>query len=123
MHIDASDFAIGGVLMQEEHPIAYESRKLNNTEKKYTEQEKEMTAVIHCLHTWHHHLLRAHFTIKRDNVATSYFQTQKKRSPKQARWKDFLEKFDYQFEYKPEKFNVVVDALSRKAELAALSFP
>lgn len=34
--IDASDFAIGGVLMHEGHLIAFESRKLNDTKKKYT---------------------------------------------------------------------------------------
>lgn len=34
VHTDASDYAIGGVLMQEGHPIAYESRKLNDTERK-----------------------------------------------------------------------------------------
>ena len=30
VHTDASDYAIGGALMQEGHPIAYESRKLND---------------------------------------------------------------------------------------------
>ncbi|PON77878.1 hypothetical protein PanWU01x14_022320, partial [Parasponia andersonii] len=58
-----------------------------------------------------------------DNIATSYFQTQKKLSPKQARWQDFLAEFDYKLEYKPRKANVVADVLSRKAELAALSRP
>lgn len=29
-----SDFAIGGALMQDDHPTAYESRKLNDTERK-----------------------------------------------------------------------------------------
>ncbi|KAE8699155.1 hypothetical protein F3Y22_tig00110584pilonHSYRG00049 [Hibiscus syriacus] len=101
VHSDASDFAIGGVLMQEGHPVAFESRKLNDTERR-------------------HYLLGAHFTIKTDNVATSYFQTQKK-SPKQARWQDFLAEFDYTLEYKPGKANVVADALSRKTELAAIS--
>lgn len=48
VHIDASDYAIGGVLMQELHPIAYENRKLNETKKRYTTQEKEMTFVVHC---------------------------------------------------------------------------
>ncbi|KAE8654205.1 hypothetical protein F3Y22_tig00117056pilonHSYRG01112 [Hibiscus syriacus] len=121
VHTDASNFAIGGVLMQEGHPIAFESRKLNDTERRYTVQEKEMTAIIHCLRVWRHYLLGAHFTIKTDNVATSYFQTQKKLSPKQARWQDFLAEFDYTLEYKPGKANVVADALSRKAEFTVIS--
>ncbi|XP_054793649.1 uncharacterized protein LOC129299213 [Prosopis cineraria] len=120
VHTDTSDFTIGSVLMQERHPIAYESRKLNDTERCYTVQEKEISAIIHCLRTWRHYLLRSKFTIMTDNVATSYFQTQKKLSPKQARWQDFLAEFDYWLEYKPGKANVVADALSRKAELATL---
>ena len=51
-----------------------------------------------------------------DNIALSYFQTQKKLSPKQARWQDFLAEFDMAMEYKPGKANVVADALSRKVE-------
>ncbi|GKG30494.1 reverse transcriptase [Tanacetum coccineum] len=43
LHTDASDFAIGGVLMQDGHPIAFESRKLNKTEREYTVQVKYKT--------------------------------------------------------------------------------
>jgi hypothetical protein len=32
IHSDASDFAIGGILMQEGRPVAFESKKLNETE-------------------------------------------------------------------------------------------
>ncbi|KAL0304658.1 UNVERIFIED_CONTAM: hypothetical protein Sangu_3071300 [Sesamum angustifolium] len=56
-----SDFSIGGVLMQESHP---ESRKLNDTERRYTVQEKEMTAVVHCLRTWRHYLLGSKFIVR-----------------------------------------------------------
>jgi len=35
VHTDASDFAIGGALMQEGHPVAYESRKINDTKRRY----------------------------------------------------------------------------------------
>nr|GEY65443.1 hypothetical protein [Tanacetum cinerariifolium] len=38
-------------------PIAFESWKLNKTERKYTVQEKEMTVVVHCLRIWRHYLL------------------------------------------------------------------
>ncbi|KAI5343688.1 hypothetical protein L3X38_011564 [Prunus dulcis] len=123
IHADASDFAIGGVLIQDGHSLAFESRKLNDTERRYTIQEKEMTAVVHCLRTWRHYLLSSQFVVKTDNVATSYFQSQQKLSPKQARWQDFLAEFDYKLEYKQGKTNVVVDALSRKAVLAAVTQP
>ena len=121
VHTDASDFSIRGVLMQERRPIAFKSRKLNETERRYTIQEKEMTAIIHCLRTWRHYLLGSHFIMKTDNVATSYFQTQKKLSPKQARWQDLLAEFDYMLEYKPGIANHVADALSRKAELTSMT--
>lgn len=52
MHVHASDFAIEGVLMQDGHTITFESRELNNTVRRYKVQEKEMTAVVHCLRTW-----------------------------------------------------------------------
>ncbi|XP_049410573.1 uncharacterized protein LOC125873753 [Solanum stenotomum] len=44
VHTDASYFTIGGVLMQDRHPIAFESHKLNEIEQRYIVQEKEMTA-------------------------------------------------------------------------------
>ena len=36
VHIDALDFAIRGVLMQDRYLITFESCKLNDTEKRYT---------------------------------------------------------------------------------------
>lgn len=61
-----------------------------------------------------------HFVVKTYNVATTYFQTQKRLTAKQAHWQDFLVEFDYSFEYKLGKANIVVDALSRKVVLAAI---
>lgn len=81
VYTDASDRAIGGVLMQCGHPVAYESRKLNETEQRYSVHEKEMTAVVHCLRVWRHYLLGGKFVVYTDNVATSDKVTQKKFSP------------------------------------------
>ena len=84
LHIDAFDFSIGGVLMQEGHRIDFESPKLNDTKKWYTVQEKEMTAVMYWHCTWRHYSLMITFIIKTNNITTSYFQTQENLTPKQA---------------------------------------
>ena len=59
--------------------------------------------------------------MKTNNIATSYFQTQKKLSPKQTRWQNFLTKFNYTLEYKLRSANHVVNALSRKTKLATMT--
>nr|WP_175084630.1 ribonuclease H family protein [Candidatus Frankia nodulisporulans] len=83
---DAFDRTILAVLVQEGRPVAFESWKLNETEQRFTVHEKEMTAVVHCLRLWRHYLLGGKFEIQTDNVAMSYFDTQNKLRPKQARW-------------------------------------
>ena len=120
VHTDASDFAIGGVLMQERHLIAFESHKLNDTERRYTVQEEEMTAIVHCLRTWRHYILGSHFIVKTDNVATSYFQTQKKLSPKQARWQDFLAEFDYMLVIRSQLVYQLIHVLSMVPDNGAI---
>lgn len=54
--------------------------------------------------------------VKMDNIAISYFQSQNKLSPEQARWYDFLVEFDYVSEYKSGRVNMVADALSYQHE-------
>ena len=66
-----------------------------------------MTAVVQCLWTWRHYLLGSKFVVFTDNIAMSYFLTQKKLTLKQARWQDFLAEFDYTLKYKQGKANVV----------------
>jgi hypothetical protein len=53
---DASDKAIGAILMQDKgagpQPVAFESRRLQGAELNYAVHEKETLAVIHALRTW-----------------------------------------------------------------------
>lgn len=47
VHTNASDFAIEGIFMQDRHLIAFESRKLNDIERRYMVQEKDMKNWAH----------------------------------------------------------------------------
>ena len=88
------------------------SRKLDEAEQKYLSHEKEMTAVVHCLHTWRVYLLGTKFVVVTDNVANTFFKTQKKLSPKQARWQEFLQEYDFVWKHKPGRHNQVAHALT-----------
>ncbi|KAK2999261.1 hypothetical protein RJ639_023459 [Escallonia herrerae] len=113
----ASNFALGGVLMQEGHPVAYESRKLSEAERRYTTHEKELLAVVHCLRIWRHYLLGSSFIVRTDNTAVSHFLSQSKLTSKQDRWQELLAEFNFMLEYRTCSTNSVADALSRRAEL------
>ncbi|KAK4397896.1 hypothetical protein Sango_1265100 [Sesamum angolense] len=57
VQVDASDSALGGVLVQDKHPVAFESYKVKDAELRYSTHKKEMTVVVHCLDAWKHFLL------------------------------------------------------------------
>jgi len=109
IHFDASDFAIGGVLVQDGRPVAFESKKLSETERRWPTHEKEMWAVIHCFKTWGHYIGSKDVVVWTDNVTLKYFATQPKLSSKQVRWQDTLALFNVDIRHKPGKENIVPD--------------
>jgi len=114
IHSDASDFAIRGVLVQERRPMAFESKKLSETERRWPTHEKEMWVVIHCLKTWGHYIGSKYVVVWTDNVTLKYFTTQPKLSSKQVRWQDTLALFNVNIQHKPGKEIIMLDALSQK---------
>ena len=118
---DASNFAIGGVLTQDQgqghQPIAYTSRKLSEAEQNYAAHEKELLAIMHALEKWRVYLLGNHFKIWTDHATLKFFQTQPRLSSKQARWSESLSEYDYEILYLPGKENKVADAVSRRTDL------
>jgi hypothetical protein len=82
---DASDLGLGAVLLQEGHPFAFESRKLNSAELNYNVTEKETLAVVHALRVWRCYLEGADFTVYIDHVSNTFFQIKSNSSRRQAR--------------------------------------
>jgi hypothetical protein len=80
VHSDASNFAIGRVLVQDGKPVAFESKKLNETERRWLTHEKEMWDMIHCLRSWGHYIGSKDVVVWTDNVTLKYFATQPKLS-------------------------------------------
>ena len=58
---DACGQGLGGVLMQDNHVICYESRKLKEHEKNYTTHDLELAAVVYSLKMWRHYLMGRRF--------------------------------------------------------------
>ena len=113
VYTDASDFAIGGVLMQNGRSIAYESKKLDGCQRRWPTHEKEFFVVVHCLKTWQHYLGLYKTKVYTDNVSLKYFETQAQVSAKQLRWHDTLALMNVDLIHKLGCDNVVPDALSR----------
>ena len=130
VHTDASDLAIGAVLLQEDeqgqHPVAYASRKLTAAERNYTITERETLAVVYALSTWKLYLYK-HFDVFTDNQAVVYLRSKPHLSKREARWAEFLAEFHFTIHHVAGKMNPA-DPLTRRleselwAELGCLEF-
>ena len=115
---DASETGIGAVLEQDNHPVIYISRRLNNAERGYSQTQKEALAVFWAVTRLHKFLSGNKFTIITDHQALQYiFHPQKSLSKSTAamiqRWCIALSAYDYNVCYKPGKDIPHADFLSR----------
>lgn len=110
---DASNIAIGSVLSQNDHPIAYYSRTLNTAERNYSTIEKELLAIVDSTKHFRPYLYGQKFTIETDHNPLVWLSKIKEPNSRLTRWKLKLGEFQFEIKYKKGKENVVADALSR----------
>ncbi|GFY09904.1 gag-pol polyprotein [Trichonephila clavipes] len=126
LHVDASDYAIGGALHQvvdcELQPLAFFSRKLTSSEKSYSAYDRELLAIYSAIRHFRYMLEARDFTVFTDHKPLTYAFRQKsdKCSPRQIRQLDFISQFTTNIVHIPGSDNIAADVLSC---VSAITFP
>ena len=113
---DACGQGLGGVLMQDNHVICYESRKLKEHEKNYATHDLELAAIVHALKMWKHYLMGRIFELKTDHYGLNYLFDHPTLNARQGRWLEFLYEFDFEIKHIKGKENKVANVLNRKVQ-------
>lgn len=121
---DASDFATGAVLSQQNpdgkwHPVAYHSKSLSEPERNYEIYDKELLAIILALEELRPYLMGARhtFEIWSDHQNLTYFREAKKLNCRQARWFTQMQEYDFTLHHMPGQIMGRPDTISRRAGL------
>lgn len=116
---DASQLAVGAALLQE-HPegkriVAYYSKKLTSTQRKYAATEKECLAVLLAVENFRHYVEGTTFTVITDakSITWLFTITAANGNSRLLRWALKLQSFDFNIQYRKGRDNVLADCLSR----------
>ena len=118
LHTDASLKGLGAVLYQEYpeglRPVAFASRRVSPTEQRYTIHQLEFLALKWAVvDKFHDYLYGARFTVRTDNNPLTYVLTTAKLNATGHRWLATLALYDFDIQYRPGKYNIDADLLSR----------
>lgn len=118
---DASDYAVGAVLLQQDpaynddwKPVAFISKKLSDAERNYPTQERELLAILFACKTWRCFVEGTHYEVYTDHRPLKFYKSSSKVSPRLVRWMQDLEVFQPTLVYKKGVDNVIPDLLSRR---------
>ena len=75
--VDACNQGLGGVLMQDNHVVCYESRKLKEHEKNYATHDLELATIVHVIKMWRHYLMGRKFELRTNHCGLKYLFDQR----------------------------------------------
>ena len=110
VYTDSSDYQLGAVIMQNDRPLAFYSRKLNSAQKRYTTGEQELLSIVETLKEFKNILLGQKLIVHTDHKNLLY---QKMSTDRIIRWRLLIEEFGPTFLHIKGEKNVIADALSR----------
>ena len=117
---DASSFGLGAVLLQQLEaqwrPVAYASRSMTETERRYAQIEKEALAVTWACEKFSNYILGREFQIESDHKPLIPLLTSKALDnlpPRVLRFRLRLARYSYTAQHVPGKLLFTADTLSR----------
>src|SRR5215213_367340 len=99
------------------HSVAFFSKKHSSTECNYEIYDKELMAIVRCFEEWRAELESTISPVQvlTDHKNLEYFMSTKLLNRRQARWSEFLSRFDFKISYRPGKAGGKPDALTRRS--------
>ena len=94
-------------------PAGFMLHKLKEAQQNYRVFEMEMLAILKALTKWEDKLISQKFMVITDHQSLKFFSRQKHLSGRQARWVEYLSRFDFEVVYVKGQYNIVADCLSR----------
>jgi hypothetical protein len=123
---DASNVGIGGVLYQPSSPnddvtsdniVAICSKKLNDTQRRYSTYKKELYAIVYSLRQFHSYIWGHHeLLIITDHMPLTHILTSTQLSQPLQQWLDVILDYHFKIKHRPGILHVLPDALSRMYE-------
>lgn len=113
--IAAFGTAIGAVLMQQGHPIAFFNKPLGPWLLHASTYVRELHAIVTTVRKWRQYLFGHSFTILTGHKSLRELMSQVIKTPEQYYYLSKLLGYDYSIQYKSSASNVVTYALSRSA--------
>lgn len=117
--VDASNTSIGAVIQQFSdeawQPLSFFSRKMSETEQRYSTYDRELLAAYASIKHFKHFVEGREFTLFSDHKPLTFALQQNldKASPRQRRHLDLIAQFTSDIQHISGKDNVVADTLSR----------
>jgi hypothetical protein len=118
VHVCASAIALGAILAQPgvgelDHPIAFASRKLSDSENNYNTTEQEGMEMVYALQKFRNYLLGKHFKMFTNHLALKYLVNKSVLGGRICQYLLLFQEFDFEVIVKQGRLNARPVHLSR----------